>query len=234
MVYAISDLHLATKENKPMDIFGGMWENYIEQIVEDWRKVKGNDIVLIAGDISWAMKLENALGDLEFIGSLGGHKVILKGNHDYWWSSYSRVRDALPKGVYAVQNDSLKIGGYIICGSRGWAPLASESTPEDIKIFEREKGRLKLSLDDAMYRRKEEERLLVMMHFPPFTARFEDSDFTEIIAQYPVSAVVYGHLHGRDIRVAPVIYKKGIPYYLTSCDLTGNRLVTIESIENRE
>jgi predicted phosphohydrolase len=228
MFYAISDLHLSTVVNKPMDIFGGNWEGYFEKIKTDWRaRVKDDDVVLIAGDISWAMRLEDAVPDLEEIAALPGKKVIIKGNHEYWWNSYSKVKSILPNGVFAIQNDALKLNGAIVAGTRGWTTPDKNTAAEDIKIYEREKMRLKMTLDCAARLRTQNEDVYVMTHYPPFNATGADSDFTKIISEYPVKCVVYGHLHGKDARAMFVLEKDGIKYYLTSCDLIGNKLIEI-------
>ena len=149
-VYAISDLHLSNSCDKPMDIFGGNWENYTSKIIDNWSKsVKQDDIVLVAGDISWAMKLEEAVSDLNWIDALPGTKILIKGNHEYWWKSISSVRQILPQSIKAIQNDAIKIGKFIFCGTRGWnVPDENNKdfSDEDMKIFKREVERLKLTL----------------------------------------------------------------------------------------
>lgn len=229
-VYAISDLHLSSDDNKPMDIFGAVWDDYWYRICLDWdAKVKENDIVLIPGDISWAMRLEGALKDLESIAALKGTKVITRGNHDYWWESISKVRAKLPSSIKVIQNDAVRIGNYVICGTRGWTvPEAGlRSSEEDIKLYEREKLRLEMSLKAGTAIRQEGDKLIVMIHFPPFNSRLEDSDLTRFIEQYSADAVVYGHLHGQASRVILKADKRGIPFYLVSCDIVGNKLVKI-------
>ena len=120
-IFAISDLHLSNSCDKPMDIFGGNWEGYTDKIIQNWNKRVGTeDLVLIAGDISWAMKLEEAQADLDWIDKLPGRKIIIKGNHEYWWKSISAVREILPQSIMAIQNDAIKIDDFIICGTRGW------------------------------------------------------------------------------------------------------------------
>lgn len=226
-VYAISDLHLSITNPKPMNIFGGNWTNYLEEIQADWnKKVKDNDIVIIAGDISWAMTLEEAKPDLDFIGKLKGHKIIIKGNHEYWWGTISSVRKALPEKVYALQNDSLKIGKHIFCGTRGWMlPEKKQLSEEDNKVLAREVSRLEMSIKDALSKRKRE-KIICIMHYPPFNSQKIDSPFMQIIEKYKVKKVVYGHLHGRSS--CTLFYKKnGVKYYLTSCDKVQNKLVRI-------
>lgn len=228
MIFSISDLHLSSVVDKPMDIFGGGWVDYWDVIREDWRKrVGADDIVLLCGDLSWGMKLSEALPDLAEIGELPGKKIIIRGNHDLWWSSYSQVLSALPENMFALQNNCLRFGDKLFCGTRGWT-VASETTEEaDRKINAREQIRLGLSLDAAAAQKKEGDVLVLMLHYPPFNAAFDNSEFTEIIKKYPVDYVLYGHLHGKNCRTKPVVTKDGIPYLLTSCDLVGNKLVEI-------
>lgn len=229
-IFAISDLHLSINSNKPMNIFGPVWDGYLDKIEADWEeKVTEQDVVLVPGDISWAMKLENAVADLNYIGKWKGNKVILKGNHDYWWSSISNVRSVLPPNMYAVQNDVVRIGNVLICGSRGWTvPDGNHKTPEDEKIYKREVLRLELSLQ-AMARVKQEgDKVVAMMHYPPFNFKREDSDFTRLFEKYGVEKVVYGHLHAYDNKQEHIYTKNSVIYYLTSCDLVGNKLTLIE------
>lgn len=227
-VYAISDLHLSNSVNKPMDIFGSSWDNYIDIIVENWEKtVSSEDIVLISGDISWAMRINDVISDLEFLHSLKGTKIIIKGNHDYWWSSLSKVRSVLPNTLIALQNDAVKINNCVFAGSRGWTLSDENSSAEDIKIYKRELIRLRLSLEKASYIRKEGDKLYCMMHYPPFNSRYNDSQMTSIIKEFNVDCVVYGHLHGSHSRTEAVVYKDNIPYYLTSCDIVKNQLIEL-------
>ena len=120
-IFSISDLHLSINSNKPMDIFGPVWDDNFSKIKQDWQsKVSNDDIVLLAGDLSWAMKLEDALEDIKLLDELNGKKIILKGNHDFWWQSITALRNALPKDFFAIQNDALKIENFVFCGTRGW------------------------------------------------------------------------------------------------------------------
>lgn len=229
-IYAISDLHLSVNNPKPMNIFGSVWDGYLENIETDWQnKVGEEDAVLMAGDLSWAMTLDAAKPDLNFFTSLKGKKVIVRGNHDYWWKSISAVRGSLPADMYALQNDSLNLGEIIVCGSRGWAtPEGKAQLAEDKKIYERELIRFRMSLEDMSKKRSEGQKTIAMIHYPPFNSRFETSPFTEMFSEFEVDAVVYGHLHGKDSRAEPIREKDGVKYYLTSCDLVGNSLVEIE------
>lgn len=228
-VFAISDLHLSINNPKPMDIFGDVWDNYLDTIETELQKVVGpDDLVLIAGDISWAMTLENAQPDLEYIARFPGKKILLRGNHDYWWKAIGAIRRVLPESVYALQNDCIKLGDTVVCGSRGWtAPEGKAQTDEDKKIYDREIIRTRLSLEAGKKARAEGDRLIAMLHYPPFNSRIERSPFTEMYAEFGVDAVVYGHLHGRDCRACRTLELDGIPYYLTSCDLVGNKPVRI-------
>ena len=228
-VFAVSDLHLSGGvSDKPMDIFGESWQGYMEAVEEDWRaRVGEEDVVLLAGDLSWGMHLHEALPDIERVRRLPGIKAIVRGNHDYWWSSIGKVRAALGENFYAVQNDCVRIERLLVCGSRLWQFGQSD---EDMKLLAREKQRLALSLQHMRLLRREGDRVVVMCHYPPFNVRYEDNDFTAMIAEAKADAVVYGHLHGKNTRAEIIVRKRGIPYYLTSCDLIGNKLLQILDI----
>ncbi len=228
-IFAISDLHLSISTDKPMDIFGPVWQNYLEEIEKSWQdSVSDDDVVLIAGDISWAMRFSEALPDLDYISKLKGHKVICKGNHDYWWSSIGEVRNALKNNTYAIQNDAIRLGNVVVCGSRGWViPEGKFKTPQDEKIYRRELIRMELSLKAMSNLRQAGDRVVVMTHFPPFNRRQENNEFTALFESFGVDCVVFGHLHSYDKADQLFIEKNGIKYYLTSCDLVGNKLVEI-------
>ena len=229
-IYAISDLHLSNSCDKPMDIFGGHWEGYTEKIISNWKqKVTDEDLVLIAGDISWAMKLEEAVADLKWIDDLPGKKIIIKGNHEYWWKSISAVREILPESIMAIQNDSIKIGDYIICGTRGWTvpEKGKELEPEDLKIYKREVERLKLTLMSAKVLKGESDsKIIAMMHFPPYNTDKEQSEFVKLFEEYSVDTVVFGHLHGY-VNCDLVSNINGVTYYFTSCDHIKNDPILI-------
>lgn len=229
-VYAISDLHLSLTCDKPMNIFGPVWEDYWDKIVQDWlQKVKDDDIVLIAGDISWAMKLEDALKDVEQIAKLKGKKIFIRGNHDYWWKSLTAIRTSLPNKCYVLQNDSLKLDNFVFCGTRGWTVPENnlQITEEDKKMLNREYLRLELSLKSASEKLNDGDELICLIHYPPFNSKFEDSDFTRLLEKYNVKKCVYGHLHGKNSRGKQLVEKNGIQYFLTSCDKVDNKLVLI-------
>lgn len=227
-IFAISDLHISSDGTKPMEVFGKKWDGYLDKIKADWQeKVGQDDIVLIAGDLSWAMQLEGAVKDLQTIVPLNGKKIIIKGNHDYWWSAIGRVRSSLGEGFYALQNDSVKIGNYVFCGSRGWT-LENPSSEQDQKLVLREVERFRLALKDAEKKREEGDKLICLIHYPPFDLNRNSSPFTELFEQYKADAVVYGHLHGKDCKAELLVDKNGIKYYLTSCDLVSQKLTLIE------
>ena len=149
--YAIGDLHLPGAQSKPMDVFGAHWEGHFDKITADWlERVTDEDVVLLPGDISWAMTLEEAAPDLLRICGLPGKKLFLRGNHDYWWSSLTRVRGLMPQGNYALQNDAVAFEDAVVCGTRGWTVMSEVSTDaQNVKIYRREAMRLELSLKDA-------------------------------------------------------------------------------------
>ena len=214
-VFAISDLHLPARV-KPMDVFGEHWKNHFDRIRADWRaRVLPGDLVLLPGDLSWAMRLEEAREDLASIAELPGQKLLLRGNHDYWWSSIGRVRRALPEGTWALQNDSVLIGGRLYAGSRGWTIPAGDAEPEDVRIYERERLRLEMSLKSA--RAKDADApITAMMHYPPLTD--ELTGFSDILEAYGVTDCVYGHLHGAGLYGAVRGERRGVRYHQVSCD----------------
>ena len=220
-IYAIGDLHLSGGVDKPMDIFGDNWQDHGKQIEDNWRRLVGEeDIVLVAGDISWAMTLDEARIDLDFIHSLPGQKILIKGNHDYWWHSISQLND-LYDDMYFLQNTSYKIGDYVICGSRGWnCPGDGEIDEHNLKIYKREAKRLELSLDHAVSQGCR--NIIVMMHYPPTNDKKEPSEFTSLFEKYPVTNVVYGHLHGEEFFNNSLRGRHdNIEYTLVSADALG-------------
>lgn len=215
-LFAIADLHLNGNSNKPMNVFGGKWENHTERLFDSWQGVvSGNDCVLIPGDISWAMRFSDVLDDLRFISGLNGKKILIRGNHDYWWASPTRIRSVLPSNVSIIQNDSVKMNGFAVAGSRGWLlPDAPNFDPAvDAKIYARELIRLELSLKSAG-----DIPIVLMMHFPPIGENGEATGVTDLIDKYPVTDVVYGHLHARSCKQAFEGEFNGKNYYLCSAD----------------
>lgn len=228
-VFAIGDLHLSHAVDKPMDLFGAHWTNHWTKIVEDWlARVQTQDVVLIPGDISWGMHLNEALEDLNHIDELPGQKIIIKGNHDYWWSSLSKLMQRMPSSIVPIQNTCVRIDGHLICGTRGWScPGDAPMEAGDEKIYKREAGRLELSLKAGEKLRQPGDSVTVMMHYPPFNEKQEPSLFTQIYAAYKVDKVIYGHLHGRALRSAFEGILEGVEYVQVSCDYLDFKLKQI-------
>lgn len=228
-IYAVADLHLSGFSPKPMNIFGEHWDGHWEKIKSSWLEVvRSEDIVLIPGDLSWAMRLDEARGDLSEICAMPGVKLIIKGNHDYWWGSLSQVESLLSNETYVIQNNSRSFGGFVFAGSRGWTvPGSKQYDPaEDEKLYLREAGRLELSLKHAK-KTSPAARLICMMHFPPADANGTPTLYTQLFEQYGVTDVVYGHLHSASIRGALSGIVRGVRYTLVSCDATEFKLVKI-------
>ena len=228
-VFAISDLHLSGLKEKPMNVFGEVWEGHFEKIQADWReKVSGEDIVLLGGDTSWGMKLEEGMYDVARLASLPGRKVFIRGNHDYWWNAISRVRAAAPDGTfYFLQNDCVRIGNFVIAGSRGWTcPGSPDFTEHDEKLYLREAERFRLAFHEAAKVREEGDRLIALIHYPPFSIKREETLFTRLFEENKVDKAVFGHLHGAGF--FPLRFERGgIEYFLTSCDKVNFRLTQI-------
>ena len=218
-IFALADLHLSKTGDKSMDIFGKHWENHTEKILSAWNElVTPEDTVLIPGDISWAMKLSEAMEDIACLEHLPGEKVFLRGNHDYWWSSIQRLRGALPNGFFALQNDCfITQENYVICGTRGWILPGLIKDEADEKIYMREVSRLKLSLESAKKAGKHPD--LVMMHYPPVGPSLEKNGFMQLFEEYEVPVVIYGHIHGTNPQKNCMEgFIQGIEYHLVSCD----------------
>lgn len=232
-VFAIGDLHLPGGQDKPMDIFGSAWKDHPHLIREAWlSRVRADDVVLVPGDISWAMTLEQAREDLAYLGELPGRIVIIRGNHDYWWNGIGKVRAALPPNVEAIQNDHVMLtNGWAVCGSRGWTvPGGAGYNPaEDDKLYAREQQRLQLSLESAV--RAGAEDLFVMLHYPPVNDRHEPTAFTRLLERFPVRHCIYGHLHGEGAqRRALTGSRNGIRYHMVACDGIGFAPLLIDKL----
>jgi predicted phosphohydrolase len=218
MLFTIGDLHLSLGTDKPMDIFHG-WDNYLERLTENWKRiVNDDDTVVIAGDISWAMKLSECEKDFSYINSLPGNKILLKGNHYYWWDTVSKINRYLGENrfdrIKILFNNSFEIDEYNICGTRGWG-IDCEKT-EDIKILNRECGRLKLSLDSVKDKSKE---TIVFLHYPPIYADNVCEEIIDILKEYNINKCYYGHIHGSKMIKAAFNGKyEGIKFKLISCD----------------
>ncbi len=222
-LFTISDLHLPLGIDKPMDIFGKRWENYVEKIEEEWKsKVKPEDLVVMPGDFSWAMYLEESKKDFQFLNDLPGEKILLKGNHDYWWGTMNKMRKFLAEegflGIDFLQNKSVMYKNVAICGTRGWSYIGynQPKTSEDETIFRRELLRLEMSLSDA--KEKNPDEIIVFMHYPPILPECLDSEFSRLMKKYGVERCVYGHIHGINSKNAVTGLVDGIEYMLVSCD----------------
>lgn len=223
-LYAISDLHLSLNADKPMDVFSDRWKNHDQKIKESWNSMIGeDDTVLIAGDISWAMKLDEAITDLNYIHDLNGNKVFIKGNHDYWWTSVSRLNN-MYDDMFFLQNISYKYENYAICGTRGWISLEAGEV-HDEKIYTRELLRLEMSLKDA--RKQGAENIIVMMHYPPVTRISRNNEFIDLIKQYNVEKLIYGHIHYDAREICIQGDYNGTQYICTSCDIIDFKPVRI-------
>lgn len=226
-IYAISDLHLSYNTDKPMDIFG--WKDYESKIKENWNsKVKENDLVILGGDFSWSMDLEDTYKDFEFIHNLPGKKILIKGNHDYWWGTLTKMKKYINEigfnDINFLYNNSYEFEGKLICGTRGWN--FSDLQEEDEKIYNREIQRLRLSLEDAVKKYGNEKEIIVCLHYPPLKTN-EISDFVRVMEKYNVTKCIYGHLHGPAHKFIVEKNIDNIQYIMTSCDYTNFDLVKL-------
>lgn len=217
-LFAIADLHLSFGTDKPMDVFVG-WDNYIDKLTNNWLKlVTDEDTVVIAGDISWAMKLEDTKKDFEFINSLPGRKIFLKGNHDYWWETCNKMNNYLIKNEFdkinILFNNSYECDDFVVCGTRGW--IIDSSSQEDLSILNREVGRLKMSLDSAKESSKEK---VVFLHYPPVYGNLVCDKIVDVLKEYDVKKCYYGHIHGTNMISNCINGEyKGVNFKLISCD----------------
>lgn len=220
-LFAIADLHLSLGEDKPMDVFAG-WNDYVDRLKENWQKlVSEDDTVVIAGDISWAMKLEQTYIDFKFIDDLPGKKLFLKGNHDYWWGTKNKMDQFLQASqlstISILFNNAYSCGEYAVCGTRGW--FLENDTPEDIKVLNREVGRLKMSIEQALPTGLEP---VVFLHYPPYYRGIECTEIMDVLLEYGIRKCYYGHIHGKkNFRLAFEGEYKGINFRLVSCDKIG-------------
>ncbi len=219
-VYAIADLHLSLGTNKPMDIFSG-WTDYLKRLESNWRRlISENDTVVIAGDVSWAMKLQECFDDFSFLHSLPGKKLLVKGNHDYWWSTKKKMDEYLSENgfdsIEIVFNNAYSVDGIAICGTRGWN---YESTGEkDMRILSREIGRLNTSINEA---KKTGLEPVVFLHYPPMYDTIVCEEIIEVLKAQGIKRCYYGHLHGSNTHKHAIQGEyEGIYFKLISCDYT--------------
>lgn len=228
-IYTISDLHLSLGIDKPMDIFGDNWKNHEEKVEKNWKeKVKEEDLVLLPGDFSWAMYIKDALADFMYLDSLPGTKLLLKGNHDYWWETLLKNRKFIQengfKNIDFIYNNSYLWENKIIAGTRGWSE--QEETPE--KIIRRENMRLDLSLKSGIEKYGADKEIIVCMHYPPFNTYEENSlNFLKTMKKYNVKTCIYGHIHGDAQKEAIQGNIDGIKFIIASSDYTNFDLIKI-------
>ncbi|MGN0613433.1 MAG: metallophosphoesterase [Porcipelethomonas sp.] len=217
-LYAIGDLHLALSvRNKTMNIFGG-WENYMELLEKNWKAlISDKDTVVIAGDVSWAMKITDAYEDFEWIERMPGRKIILKGNHDYWWASKKKMEDTFSHWGFTTRNilhnNCYRYEDHAVCGTRGWVNMPGE--PDDARVLAREAGRLSASLEAAA---QQSLTPLVFLHYPPIYGNNCNYDILDVLYKYDVRHCWYGHLHGPSIKYAINGERDGINFQLISGD----------------
>ena len=216
-LYAIGDLHLCLGAPKPMDIFGGAWVGYMEKLRRGLSILRPEDTTVLMGDLSWALDLESAKADFEWIARIPGRKIILKGNHDYWWSTATKFQKFCQEnrltGMPSLNTNFYEYDGYAICGTRGWNYEEKRGTPHDEKIFKRELIRLEASLKAA-----EERPKLVFLHYPPRSKGYECPEILELLRRYEVRRCFYAHLHGPSHRLAQEGQHDGIDYRLLAAD----------------
>lgn len=238
-IYAIGDLHLSFHENKPMDIFGENWKGHEEKIKQDWiNKVKETDLVVIPGDFSWSTYLKDTYEDFKYLNSLPGKKLLLKGNHDYWWTTLKSMRNFLKENSFEnidfIFNNAYEFENYIIAGTRGW----SQTEEENEKFLNRETQRLEMSLKQAkeiqekkLQEENIEKEIIVFMHYPPITntqvEKKEETSFIKTMKKYNIKKCYYGHLHGTAIKEAVEQEYQEINFKLVSADILDFKLLRI-------
>ncbi len=223
-LFTISDLHLPLGVDKPMDIFGAAWANYVERLKENWLSVvKPEDTVVLGGDFSWAMYLEESVKDFEFLSSLPGKKILLKGNHDYWWTTANKLKNfVLENGwndVFFLHNNFFEADGVTICGSRGWLVPQGTLGDEDQKIYDRELLRLEASIQAA--KKSGAENIAVFTHYPPLLKDWRDNPMTALLERENIKHCYYGHLHMAGAKNAFEGEWRGTKYKLCACDFLG-------------
>lgn len=216
-LYAIGDLHLSFGTNKPMDVFGGRWDGYVEKLKEGFSHLTAEDTTVLLGDLSWAMELDKAAADFSFIENLPGKKIILKGNHDYWWSTVKKFGTFCEQNGFetmqVLHNNCYLYEETALCGTRGWFYEEDKKQTHDEKIFLRELGRLETSLKAAGDREK-----ICFLHYPPKYYGYECPQILELLQKYGVRECYYGHLHADSMRLAFLGESHGVRFHLVSAD----------------
>lgn len=219
-LYAIGDLHLSIGKDKPMDVFSG-WTNYTDRLRDGFSKLSEEDVCVICGDVSWGMSLEESLEDFRFIAALPGRKIVLKGNHDYWWTTLTKMytffsRQGLP-GIEILNNNCYAVGDVAVCGTRGWFFEEETGTAHDQKILAREVQRLEASLKAA----GDDREKMVFLHYPPLYKNYRCPEIIELMKLYGVKSCWYGHIHSHGHRAAVTGLVDGIDYHMVSADYVG-------------
>ncbi len=216
-LYAIGDLHLSLSADKPMDIFGGNWIGYLEKLKEGLSVIRPEDTTVLLGDLSWALDLKDAVADFAFINEIPGRKIILKGNHDYWWNTATKFYKFCQENGFSEQlilnNNHYEYDGYAICGTRGWFFEEDHGSEHDEKVFKRELLRLEASLKSAGDLPK-----LVFLHYPPKYKGYECKEILQLLEQYEVRRCFYGHLHGPSHALAMEGIWDGVDFKLVAAD----------------
>lgn len=227
-LYAIGDLHLSLGTDKPMDVFGGNWVGYMERLQKGISEIRPEDTTVLLGDLSWALNLESAVKDFAWIDQIPGRKIILKGNHDYWWSTaakfYKFCRENDFSNQWILNNNHYEYQDWAICGTRGWFYEEDCGAEHDEKVFRRELIRLETSLRSAGERNK-----MVFLHYPPIYRGYVCGEILELLKRYGVRHCYYGHLHSQSHRLAVEGLWDGVEYHLVSADYVGFRPVTVIS-----
>lgn len=231
-IYAIADLHLSFSQNKPMDIFGNNWEDHAEKVKNNWlNKVKQSDYVIIPGDFSWAMYLEETKKDFDYLNNLPGTKILLRGNHDYWWNTVTKMDKFLNENgfdnISFLYNNSYLVENKIIVGTRGWNVLDTEN---DSKMIKRENARLELSINDGIKKYGNDKEMIAFMHYPPINKSDlmeNDTEFVRTLKKYNIKRCYYGHLHGIAHKDAIEGNIQGIEYRLISADYLNFDLIKL-------
>ena len=231
-IYVIGDLHLSFSVDKPMNIFGNNWENHAEKIMQNWvKKVNNEDTVILPGDFSWAMYLNEAYEDFSYLNKLPGKKILLKGNHDYWWSTLNKMNNFIKendfRNICFLQNDSYLVEEKIICGTRGWTNIINS---ENYKIQKRECNRLKISIEDGIRKFGKERDIIVFIHYPPFYKEKvpDEINYIKLMKNYNIKKCYYGHLHGEAHKEAIEGMRDNIEFKLISSDYLDFDLVKID------
>ena len=225
-LYAIGDLHLCLGAPKPMDIFGGAWVGYMDKLRKGMEQISPEDTTILLGDLSWALDLPSAREDFAWINRIPGRKIIVKGNHDYWWSTAAKFRKFCQEqgfeNMFLLNNNCFEYGSYAICGTRGWFFEEERSGQHDEKVFKRELIRLETSLKAAGEKQK-----LVFLHYPPRYKGYECPEILALLEQYQVRKCFYGHLHGGSHRLAMEGLWDGVEFRLVAADYIGFKPYTV-------